>query len=173
MDPASQECSESGDIGLGGAGLVGPSEEGVGAGSVETVEPAGSPADFYVHPNGEVVPATGYRYMSANADYLERLGKTMTIPANPKGTFLSFDQFDTPSPDKLQVPHDASVRASFDTLQLLDDLRIPNDNWDRGTRLEPRTSFFREYGPGGATQAITHSSIQVNELDFLHFGRGD
>ena len=63
--------------------------------------------------------------MSKDAPYLEEISRTRVIPANEKGTYVSFDKFDIPSPGKLQVPHDASVRASFDTLPLIDDLRIP------------------------------------------------
>jgi hypothetical protein len=43
MDPAGQECSESGDIGLGGAGSDGAPEEGGGGGGVETAEPTALP----------------------------------------------------------------------------------------------------------------------------------
>lgn len=88
----------------------------------------GSKTDFYVMPSGQAVPSTGYRYMSENAPYLDELSKTMVIPENPNGTYFSFDKFDVASPGKLQVPHDASVRGSFDTLQIIDDLRVPNGN---------------------------------------------
>ena len=43
-------------------------------------------ADFYVTPNGDVVPSMGYRYMPRNADYMPSLRNTMEIPANIKGT---------------------------------------------------------------------------------------
>ncbi len=88
-------------------------------------------ADFYVTPNGDVVPSMGYRYMPRNADYMPSLRNTMEIPANIKGTYITFDKFDIPAPEKLQVPHDASIRGSFTTLQIIDDIRIPNGEWGR------------------------------------------
>jgi hypothetical protein len=81
---------------------------------------------------------------------------------------LNSDKYDVPSPQKLQVPHDASVRASFDTLQLIDDLRIPKGQWGKADYLEPITKDFTEYGSGGATQAITNKPIYYNDLDYLN-----
>lgn len=98
--------------------------------------------DFYVKPNGEIVPATGYRYMPAEASYMESLKNTMEIPANPSGTYITFDKFDVPTPGRLQVPHDASIRGSFDTLQIIDDIRVPNGKWGQASWLEPITKDF-------------------------------
>ncbi len=121
-------------------------------------------ADFYVRPNGEIITSTGYRYMSRNASYIEELKNTMEIPANPHGTYFSFDKFDIPMPGKLQVPHDASIRGSFDTLQIIDDIKIPNGQWGKADWLEPITKDFPKFGPGGATQAITKSPIHLDSL---------
>lgn len=89
--------------------------------------------DFYVKPNGEIVPATGYRYMPAEASYMDSLKNTMEISANPSGTYITFDKFDVPTPGRLQVPHDASIRGSFDTLQIIDDIRVPNGKWGQAS----------------------------------------
>lgn len=121
-------------------------------------------ADFYVKPNGELVPGTGYRYISREAEYIEKLRVEMEIPANQQGIYLSFDKFDTPTPEKLQVPHDASVRASFDTLQIIDDVRVPHGKWGTADHLEPITRDYKQFGPGGATQVITNRNITVDEL---------
>jgi len=123
--------------------------------------------DFYVKPNGEIVPATGYRYMPAEASYMESLKNTMEIPANPSGTYITFDKFDVPTPGRLQVPHDASIRGSFDTLQIIDDIRVPNGKWGQASWLEPITKDFPKYGPGGATQALTYQKIKLNSLKDL------
>lgn len=89
-----------------------------------------SKADFYVKPNGgDVVPSTGYRYMQRESNYIDNLKNTMEVPANPNGTYFTFDKYDVPNHGKLQVPHDASIRGSFDTLQIIDDVRIPNGKW--------------------------------------------
>ncbi len=65
----------------------------------------GLKADFYATPNGTVVPSTGYRYMPSEANYIDDIKNTMEIPSNSKGTYITFDKFDTPNPKKLQVPH--------------------------------------------------------------------
>ncbi len=129
----------------------------------------GRKTDFYVTPSCEVVPATGYRYMPRNAKYMSELKETMIIPSNPDGTYISFDRFDTPNPQKLQVPHDASIRGKFDTLQIIDDVRIPKGEWGVASWKEPITKDFPEYGQGGATQAITNHDILLDELeDLIH-----
>jgi hypothetical protein len=78
-----------------------------------------------------------------------------------------FDRFDTPQPRKLQVPHDASVRTSFDTLQLMDDLSVPKGLWGKADWLEPIVKDFPQFGEGGATQAITHLEIIIDEIKKL------
>jgi len=113
------------------------------------------------------VPATGYRYMPAEASYMESLKNTMEIPANPSGTYITFDKFDVPTPGRLQVPHDASICGSFDTLQIIDDIRVPNGKWGQASWLEPITKVFPKYGPGGATQALTYQKIKLNSLKDL------
>ena len=123
--------------------------------------------DFYVKPNGEIVPATGYRYMPAEASYMDSLKNTMEIPENLSGTYITFDKFDVPTPGRLQVPHDASIRGSFDTLQIIDDIRVPNGKWGQASWLEPITKDFPKYGPGGATQALTYQKIKLNSIKDL------
>ena len=123
--------------------------------------------DFYITPSGKAIPATGYRYVSKEAPYLDELKSTKTIPANSNGTYFSFDNFDTPNPKALQVPHDASVKASFDTLQIVDDVEIPKGKWGKADYLEPITKDFPEFGKGGATQAITHKEIKVDKIEHL------
>ena len=151
-DKRQTPCKEETSVGESGAGESGTS-------SVKT--------DFYVKPNGGIVPATGYRYMPAEASYMESLKNTMEIPANPSGTYITFDKFDVPTPGRLQVPHDASICGSFDTLQIIDDIRVPNGKWGQASWLEPITKDFPKYGPGGATQALTYQKIKLNSLKDL------
>lgn len=106
--------------------------------------------------------------MSKDAPYIDELSKTKIIPKNPNGTYFSFNKFDIPTSGKLQVPHDASIRGSFDTLQIIDDIRIPNGNWGKANYLEPLTKDFPEYGPGGATQAVTNLQIKLDSIKKLH-----
>lgn len=127
----------------------------------------GSKPDFYVKPNGETVPSTGYRYVSENASYLDSMSESMTIPANEEGTYFSFDCYDEANPGALQVPHDASIRVEFDTLQIIDDISVPNGNWGKASYLEPITKDFPEFGKGGATQVITRSRIIIDLITKL------
>ena len=127
----------------------------------------GKATDFYVTPGGDVVPAMGYRYISENAAYLDDMTKTMSIPANTDGTYFSFDNYDIANPQALQVPHDASVKVSFDTLQIIDDISVPYGNWGKASYLEPITTDFPQFGSGGATQVITHSKIKIKSITKL------
>ena len=124
----------------------------------------GSKTDFYVTPSGDVVPATGYRYISENASYLDDMSKSMTIPANADGTYFSFNDYNIANPGALQVPHDASIKVSFDTLQIIDDISVPYGNWGKASYLEPLTTDFPQFGSGGATQVITHSNIKIDSI---------
>ena len=109
----------------------------------------GSKVDFYVTPSGDAVPSTGYRYISENAQYLDDMINSMSIPTNADGTYFSFNNYDFATPGALQVPHDASVKVSFDTLQIIDDISIPYGNWGRASYLEPITKDFPQFGLGG------------------------
>ncbi|WP_202848599.1 hypothetical protein [Streptococcus suis] len=86
--------------------------------------------------------------MSSDAPYLSTLKNTMEIPANPSGTYLSFNDYAVPNPEVLQVPHDASIKATFDTKQILDDIRIPNGKWGKADYLELLASDFPQFGSG-------------------------
>ena len=123
--------------------------------------------DYYVKPNGEVIPATGYRYMNSNDPFTNEVIKNMSIPAQTdpeKWTYISFDKYDVAAKDWLQTPHPADVRASFDTLQTLDDLQIPKGQWNTADYYEPITKDYIDYGRGGATQAITQKEIKIDEI---------
>ena len=123
--------------------------------------------DFYAAPNGEIIPSTGYRYIDSNSPYLDDIINSKNIPANPRGTYFSFDNYIHPNPGALQVPHDASYKLSFDTLQIIDDIRIPYGKWGKASYLEPFARDFPEYGRGGATQVITKSKIAVSKIEQL------
>lgn len=50
------------------------------------LEQSGRATDFYVTPNGEVVPATGYRYMDSK--YAEQTMESMSAP----GSYFGFEK---------------------------------------------------------------------------------
>ncbi|MCR4830992.1 MAG: hypothetical protein K5883_06005 [Pseudobutyrivibrio sp.] len=132
-------------------------------GQAEEDVAAGRP-DFYVRPNGDVIPSNGYRYMSENASYLNELQQTMTIPAKAEGTYFTFENYCRANPGALQTPHDASVKATFDTLQIIDDIAVPYGRWGAAPYLEPITQDYKQFGPGGATQVITHLKIVLDDI---------
>lgn len=105
--------------------------------------------------------------MSENAPYMKNLKESMTIPENPNGTYFSFSKYDIANPGALQVPHDAAYRASFDTLQVIDDIRVPNGMWGQAKHLEPLTKDFPQFGSGGASQVITNKPITLDEITKL------
>lgn len=59
------------------------------------------------------------------------------------------------------------MKASFDTLQIVDDIEIPKGKWGKADYLEPITKDFHEFGKGGATQAITHKEIKEDKIEHL------
>ncbi|MGE8360952.1 DUF637 domain-containing protein [Pseudomonas sp.] len=124
----------------------------------------GATPNFYTSASGETIPAAGYRYVSSDAPYLQDLLSHGTIPANSRGTYISFDQLGQGAAGKLQVPHDAAIRIEFDTKQILGDVQIPKGQWGKADYSEPITSDFPQFGPGGATQAVTTKPIVVNKI---------
>lgn len=64
----------------------------------------------------------------------------------------------------MQVPHDAAIKIEFDTRQILGDVQIPKGQWGKADYPEPITNDFPQFGPGGATQAVTTKPIVVNKI---------
>jgi hypothetical protein len=124
----------------------------------------GTAPNFYTSASGETIPATGYRYVSSDAPYLQDLLSHGIIPANSRGTYISFDSLGQGAAGKLQVPHDAAIKIEFDTKQILDDVQIPKGQWGKADYPEPITNDFPQFGPGGATQAVTTKPIVVNKI---------
>lgn len=128
--------------------------------------------DFYIKPNGEVIPAKGYRYIPSEAPYLSELRTTGSIPARVDNTYISFNNFSSPkeASSHLQVPHDGRIKVEFDTAQILDDIQIPRGKWGDADWLEPITKDYPEYGKGGAYQAITRQKIEARRIVDLKTG---
>ncbi len=117
-------------------------------------------ADFYVMPNGDVVPATGYRYFARNISIIQNAKKGY-IEARSDGMYFSFDKIDDSiiAQGKLQIPYRPEYRISFDTLNIIDDINIPKGKWGTASYFEPITKDFKNFGPGGATQMVTYARI--------------
>jgi len=65
------------------------------------------------------------------------------------------------APGRLQVPHDAAIRLEFDTIQVLEDVRIPKGDWEKASHLEPfdrRQPYLRpRWCNSGSDQSIVQN----------------
>ena len=69
------------------------------------------------------------------------------------------------------MPHDAAIRVEFDTLQVVDDVKIPRGMYNTADYLEPLTKDYPQFGAGGAAQAITNSEIEASRIVDLRSGK--
>lgn len=127
---------------------------------------SGRTTDFYVTPNGEVVPATGYRYMDSK--YAEQTMESMSAP----GSYFGFEKFNSASAaqDAFQISPEWSnckLRGEFDTLQVIDEMYVPKAYGDKGPGLEPFTRCYPEYGKGGCQQFIYKGTIYFKNVDII------
>ena len=158
--------------GLGSAGFYGAGKavdalrgSVVGRGSGE-IPASGRRPDFYVTPNGDVIPATGYRYMSSSgASDVLRNGKQYT-------TYFGFDKFDSAKKarEAFQISYswsDCKVRGAFDTLQVIDDMYVPTTFGNTTTVPEPFAISYPEYGEGGAQQFRVDKVVEFLEVKII------
>ncbi|MCX4341771.1 MAG: hypothetical protein OSJ72_19355, partial [Lachnospiraceae bacterium] len=122
---------------------------------------SGKRPDFYIAPNGDIIPATGYRYFARNTSVIQNARKGY-IAARSDGMYFSFDKIDDAiiAQGKLQIPYRPEYRISFDTLDIIEDIHIPKGKWGMADYLEPIARDYKNFGPGGATQAMTYSQIE-------------
>ena len=107
--------------------------------------------------------------------------KIYTHPLNryerkAQNTYFTFDNPEGKSvaliKSELQIPHTPTYYGEFDTLQIIDDVKIPKGQWGKADYLEPITKDYglnhpdpkRRFGIGGATQAVTTTPIKDFEL---------
>jgi hypothetical protein len=85
------------------------------------------------------------------------------IMSKDQQTYVTFTDIsgmsDSEAKGVLQLKNQPSHYATFDTLQIIDDLSIPGGQWGASPIPEPITSTFPGYGIGGATQATTKTPI--------------
>ncbi|MBQ6888040.1 MAG: fibronectin type III domain-containing protein [Lachnospiraceae bacterium] len=128
---------------------------------------SGKATDFYVTPSGDVVPATGYRYMDSK--YAEQTMESMSAP----GSYFGFEKYDSASAaqDAFQIAPEWSnckLRGEFDTLQVIDGMYVPKAYGDKGPGLEPFTRCYPEYGKGGCQQFIYKGQIYFKNVDIIN-----
>ena len=163
-----EELAGSSRTALGGSGdiAVNPSEPSIAPvtdparllpATTSTVTPGTS---YYVTADGTAIPATGYRAVGGTAVQQAENGNIMSGSGT---TYITFTDLSGMSGAQaggfLQLPFTPSQFATFDTLQIIDDLSIPGENWNMSPIPEPITTSFPKFGPGGATQAITKTPI--------------
>jgi|GEM_PF-924223 RHS repeat-associated protein len=142
------------------AAAAGGVNGGGGAQAPPIVSTVGSGADFYVNSGGTAIPAIGYRAIGAQAVSAAESGNIMS----PSGvTYITFNNLNGLTGEQaaqlLQLKYAPSVFATFNTLQIANDLTIPGGRWNTSPIPEPITSTYPEYGTGGGTQAITNTPI--------------
>jgi hypothetical protein len=138
----------------------------VGEVSQRTVRP-----DFYVKPNGEAMESTGYRIENypPTIEEIKSTGirKVTVRDEGPSPTYFTTTDIRgmtaAEAQSILQVPNKPLGYIEFDTLDLLRNARIPMNDWNRGSTPEPITSFFPNFGVGGATQYLTNQPINVDK----------
>ena len=125
--------------------------------------------DFYVTCDNTVIPSTAYR--AVNNGGL----KAVTVMAKPgNDTYITFDNIsvmDAPQiRNILQTEKRPTAVAKFDTLQIVDDIKIPTEKWNTTVIPEPITKSMPRFGNGGATQVITNTSINKYDLFLIDQG---
>lgn len=139
---------------------------------------------FYVRASGEAIPSTGFKYVDSKSLDIQKIISEGHLPARSLerpphyGSFNKFDNSDD-AINALQLPknvdgqllNDARYRVEFDTLQLADELKIPNGKWGEASYLEPITKDFTGFGDGGATQVIFRNTTKVTEVVDLLTGK--
>ena len=122
--------------------------------------------DFYVTPDGDVFPATGYRYMDSK--YAQQTIDSMSAP----GSYFGFEKFDSAkqAQNAFQVSpnwSDCKLRGEFDTLQVMGEAYVPREYGDTGIALEPFTRCYPEYGKGGVQQYIYRGTIHFKNVQII------
>lgn len=122
-------------------------------------------ADFYGTSAGEIIPATGYRALGGSGVNRAINGNIMSLDKN---TYITFNNISNMTgkevKDLLQMPNVPSHYAKFDTLQIIDDLKIPTGKWGQSKILEPICNTLPDFGKGDGTQAITSTPINNFKL---------
>ncbi len=122
---------------------------------------------FYVTSDGTAIPATGYRAIGGAG--VDEAASGIIAPRSYPGTYVTFENISGMSQSEvksvLQLPRTPSHVASFDTLQLVDDIRIPTEYHGEGLFPEPLTISYPGLGVGQASQAVTMRPIKLNPND--------
>lgn len=124
--------------------------------------------DFYVKPNGEAVPGTMYRYSdSSTFSELSKAKSSRTSYVTPKKFNKSEAAIDGLQIDAINWNNNCQTRSSFDSLQIIDDIRVPYSYGNVGPDLEPITKCYPEFGKGGVPQYIVNKEVYFDSVTKL------
>jgi RHS repeat-associated protein len=117
--------------------------------------------NFYVNSTGTAIPSTGYRALTPTGVEMANAGSINSPTGTTYFTFNNLSGLTAHQAQQLlQVPYTPAMYATFDTLQVVNDVAIPTGLYNTTLIPEPITSTYPENGTGGATQAITSTTIQ-------------
>ena len=127
---------------------------------------SGRKTDFYITLNGNVVPATGYRYMDSQR------AKDALTKGEQYTTYIGFTKYDSASQvkDAFQIADawsDCKVRGEFDTLQVIDKMYVPTEKGNTTTIPEPITCSYPEYGKGGEQQLCVDTVVKFKNVTII------
>jgi hypothetical protein len=136
---------------------------------------AGTNRDIYINSDGTLIyPTIGYRVLDANG--LSNALNGNSIMSRNGVTYFTFDNPENfPNNievgNSIQVPYEPAGYVRFDTKQLENDVQVPKENWNKGTKSEPFAEYFGpnnpdklNYGKGGSSQANTNTEIKDYEI---------
>ncbi len=141
--------------------------------------PSSNKADFYVGPNGEIMPSTAYRYMDSNSPAAK---KAIDTGSSNLDSYFGFEKIDsaTKVQDRYQIlPQwsNTKVRSEFDTLQLFDkngnlNAEVPFSHGGRTSIPEPFANSYPQstHGNGGGQQMVPKNpqQIKLNNTEVLN-----
>ena len=120
--------------------------------------------NFYAKPNCDIIPSTRYRAVGGQGAKEADKGNLMSKNHPEEDTYFTFDNPGGKSAEQiqseLQIEKPPTHYGEFDTLQIIDDVRIPKGSWGTANHYEPIVKDFPDLGSGGATQAVTKIPIK-------------
>ena len=102
-----------------------------------------SKIDFYVKPNGDAVPGMMYRYSdSSTFETLCKRKENFTSYVSPEKFESSGAAVNGLQIDVINCRNNCGVRSSFDSIQVIDDIRVPYVGGDKMGAIKRTSNKF-------------------------------